>query len=113
MAREGSETAAQREGSLWQDKPVVQPGKPRCAWVVARVWRQRGIALGRHTHTHVWAAPDGPAASAERGGPTAHGEAAVSSREVYTTVVACQQGVVCFTADTHARAGLWAIPWQT
>ena len=22
MAREGSETAAQREGSLWQDKPV-------------------------------------------------------------------------------------------
>ena len=23
MAREGSETAAQREGSLWQDKPVL------------------------------------------------------------------------------------------
>ena len=23
MAREGSETAAQGEGSLWQDKPVV------------------------------------------------------------------------------------------
>ncbi len=23
MAREGSETAAQREGSLWQDKPVA------------------------------------------------------------------------------------------
>ena len=24
MAREGSETAAQREGSLWQDKPVAK-----------------------------------------------------------------------------------------
>ena len=23
MAREGSETAAQREGSLWRDKPVL------------------------------------------------------------------------------------------
>ena len=40
---------------------------------------QRGSALGRtHTHTHVWAAPDGPTASAERGGPAAHGEAALS-----------------------------------
>ena len=32
MAREGSETAAQREGSLWQDKPVRQD-KPVLAGV--------------------------------------------------------------------------------
>ena len=29
MAREGSETAAQGEGSLWQDKPVALRGGSR------------------------------------------------------------------------------------
>ena len=42
-----------------------------------RVWAAAGQRSGPHTHTHVWAAPDGPAASAERGGPAAHGEAAL------------------------------------
>ena len=37
-----------------------------------------GAALWAKHPPHVWAAPDGPAASAERGGPAAHGEAALS-----------------------------------
>ena len=46
-----------------------------------------GAALwAAHPHTYVWAAPDGPAASAERGGPAAHGEAALSRAYLPSTV---------------------------
>ena len=43
----------------------------------ARVGGSGAALWAAHPHT-VWAAPDGPAASAERGGPAAHGEAALS-----------------------------------
>ena len=54
-----------------QGAPVVR----RCS---ARVGGSGAALRVAHPHTHVWAAPDGPAASAERGGPAAHGEAALS-----------------------------------
>ena len=66
-----------------QGAPVVR----RCS---ARVGGSGAALRVAHPRTHVWAAPDGPAASAERGGPAAHGEAALSRAAQKAT-----SGAVC------------------
>ena len=95
-----------------QHNPQYRPPsdhRARPGWAaVARVWAAAGQRSGPHTHTHVWAAPDGPAASAERGGPAALGEAALSRAAALPRPLCWKQAPSGLGQPTGQRGGAQA-----